>query len=437
MSGRIKSGTSEVTASQVPSHPFVIEDDDDDDDDDDEEEIVREIDVFLSPQLSEQLHLVQFPLQRKVFSSPESARMKPRHCKIELDYRTPSDDIGDLGSYQMSRRTYKSHTIPVSTHMTLGRMVNEPGSKGLHLIPLSRITQMRPSFSHIDEATTCLTATVDDDIVKREAEASSIERKPLTFQKKESDRAAMARKSTYAYKKASEESEPWNNLEVYDKDSPEANDIMGKVICPSMHDNLMTEIDKNNPEFPSSEQYASTLNYLPLSYKINEKEEDADEISSVCAKLVRFLQEGWPIPFLVLKDRFPESIIEETLFQALGSCAFLVRGNFVLHSKLMPLSPSVAHARTFILFLFQTIDVIHRSRLENVYANDDQVNTETIFMLLNQVGKKSPEGWRLKVEDDTTFAEKYHETLLVHLNFWASQLRRFQPLLDLYRQALE
>eukprot|EP00980_Cylindrotheca_fusiformis_P014914 scaffold4070_cov104-Cylindrotheca_fusiformis.AAC.1 len=40
----------------------------------DEEEVVREIDVFLSPELAEQIHLIQFPLQSRALSSPESAR---------------------------------------------------------------------------------------------------------------------------------------------------------------------------------------------------------------------------------------------------------------------------------------------------------------------------------------------------------------------------
>lgn len=400
-----------------------------------EEEIVREIDVFLSPELSEQIHLMQFPLQQEAFSSPESARVRPRHCMIELDYKTPLDMIGAHGMYQMSTRSYKSHTIPVSTHMALGKMASKQGANGLHLVPLSRISQMRPSFAHVDESTASATATTtDDDLIQAEAEASKLERKPLTFQKKESERAVLARKSTYAFKKMSEESELWHNLDVHDKDSPEAGAVTEKVICPSTEEIVMAEIDKNNSGRPISAQYVGTLNYLLPSHNGQAKDEDVEQVSGVVAKLVRLMQEGWPIPYLVLKSQFPASVSDGILLQALGSCAFLVRGNFVLHSKLLPVKPSIAHARTFILFLFQTIELVHRSRLEHVYDGDDQVNPETLIMLLEQVGTKTPEGWKLRVDDDPSFAEKYQETSLVHLNYWARQLRRYQPLLDLYRQ---
>lgn len=401
-----------------------------------DDEIVQEIDVFLSPELSEQIHLMQFPLQNQAFSSPENARVRPRHCMMELDFQIP-EDIGDYGSYQMSTRTYASHTIPVSTHLALGKMISKPGAEGLHLVPLSRITQMRPSFGHVDEATNAATATTDDeDFIQRESEAaSSLERKPLTFQKKESERAVLARKSTYAYKKLSEESEMWIPLNVNDRESDEAKSLMEKVVCPSPEVNLLDETMQNDDSNTSLEQkYAASLNYLPSTQNGQPKEEDDTDMDGIVTKLVGLLQGGWPIPYSILKNEFSLSVSDASLFEALGSCAFLVRGNFTLNSKLLPVHPSIAHARTFILFLFQTIEVVHRARLESVYKGDNEVNPDVILMLLNQVGKKTREGWKLKLEDDTTFAAKYQDALVVNLNFWASQLRRFQPLLDLYRQ---
>jgi DNA-directed RNA polymerase-3 subunit RPC5 len=379
--------------------------------------------------------LMQFPLQQEAFASPDGARVRPQHCMVELDYRTPRDGSGAYGAYQMSTRSYNSHTIPVSTHMAVGKMINKPGAKGLHLVPLQRISQMRPSFAHVDEATTSASATTtDDDLMQAEADASKLERKPLTFQKKESERAVLARKSTYAFKKMSEESELWHNLNVHDKHSAEAGAVTEKVICPNTEEIVMAEMDKNKPGKTIAAQYVGTLNYLLPSHISQAKDEDVEQVSGVVAKLVRLMQEGWPIPYLVLKSQFPPFVSDGTLLQALGSCAFLVRGNFVLHSKLLPVKPSIAHARTFILFLFQTIEVVHRSRLEHVYAGDAQVNPETLIMLLEQVGRKTTGGWKLRVDDDPSFAEKHQETLLMHLNYWTSQLRRYQPLLDLYRQ---
>jgi len=62
--------------------------------------------------------------------------------------------------YVMDKRAYGSQTIQISTHMCIGKLqplqsvINDENSiktDALHLIPLTHISQMRPSFRHIDE----------------------------------------------------------------------------------------------------------------------------------------------------------------------------------------------------------------------------------------------------------------------------------------------
>mmetsp|Transcript_39152 Transcript_39152/g.94652 ORF Transcript_39152/g.94652 Transcript_39152/m.94652 type:complete len:404 (+) Transcript_39152:63-1274(+) len=395
--------------------------------------LLEDFDVFLSPKLANQMHLLQFPLQQAAFSSPDAARIKPQHCMMELDYSTP-ENVGEHGGYQMATRSFTSHTIPVNTHMAMGKMVNKPGFEGLHLVPLSRITQMRPSFQHVDEATSSATATTEEDTLKAEAELSSLGRKPLSFQKKESERAAMIRKSTYAYKRMSEESELWQNLTVHDCESMEAMSTVEMVTVGSSQHNLMTLTNPNNAVGPLNDQYIGALNYLPGRNNGQELSGDEGDAAAVVTKLVGLMQEGWPIPYKILKSQFSSSLSESIFIEALANCAFLVRGNFVLQSKLLSFNQSIGHARTFLLFLFQTIEVVHRRRLEQVYEDDDEVSPEIILMLLEQVGRSTPDGWKLRVEDDPSFGINHPDAVVVHLNFWTSQLRRFQPLLDLYRQ---
>jgi DNA-directed RNA polymerase-3 subunit RPC5 len=435
----VSSSVENDAAAKQPSVPvsnkMVLDDDDDEEEDDEEDEIVREIDVFLSPELSSQLYLMQFPLQQQSLSNPAAARLKPHHCMMELDFQTPSN-MEEYGQFHMVNRTYSSATIPVITHMTLGKMMDD---HSLYLIPLPRIVQMRPNFAHVDEATSNATATTDDVLEQqqRDAEqAKSLEqRKPLNFQKKESERAELARKSSYGYKKASEESELWIPLDVHPKGSPEMMESISKVLCPNPEESLLMDKKQTDKEQePLSSTYVHSLNYLPLAYRSHDKEEGAEEVSSICTKLVQLMQLGWPIPYSVLRAQFPKSVSDETLFEALNSCAFFVRGNFILQSRLIPLPATVTQARTFMLFLFQTMEVVHRSRLEHVYEGDDQVNSEAILLLLEQIGKKTNEGWKLKVDDDASFAENYPMAIPIHLDFWRNQVRRFGPLLERYGQ---
>ncbi|MGK3761318.1 MAG: DNA-directed RNA polymerase-3 subunit RPC5 [Bacillariaceae sp.] len=471
---------------------------------DDDDEIVREIPVFLSPELSKQIQLIQYPLQKHAHPSPpEAARVKPRHCMMEIDFDTPTN-IQRNGLYTMASRTFTSHTIPVSTHMALGKMMvsgggddNDPKQLGLHLVPLSRMTQMRPSFSHVDEAVASASATTDEEL-KRLSQLQSdpsggTGRKSISFQKKESERQALARKSSYGFKKASEDSEGWHSLEVYDEKTLQANLIMNKVACPLTHQSrnlfdaktlekesgqtiqttaTITSNNNNNDSDGGREamnaKYLNTLNYLPPREDFENNNNNGNDTTSISAaataaandddeqkqltrivtKLVRLMHQGRPIPYSLLRAQFStDDVTDETLFVALGSCATLVRGNFCLNSKLLSYPPAMAQARTFLLCLFQSMRVVHRERLMRVFVaaetthpdnnnnndGDDVVTTEVIGFLLEQVGKKSKEGWVLKVDDDLTFAEKNPQTTVTHLQYWAKQIELFTPMLLRYR----
>lgn len=404
------------------------------DDDVEDEEVVREIDVYLSPELANQIYLMQFPLTQQKMGFLDAARVRPQHCMVELDHRTP-DDADTFGQFHMPARTYISHTVPVSTHMALGKLVDQEGVKGLHLVPLSRIAQMRPSFAHVDDATSNAMSTTDEEIKRQQAEEVKLERKPLAFQKKESERAVLARKSSYAYKVASEEAEIWQSLDVHGQGSTASLETLQKAVCPQPDKQLLVDPGKNPLEGKDSlnKTYVRSLNYLPLASRGENEMSEKMDLTSVVTKLVGLMLQGWPIPYSLLRKQFQEPLTDQTLFAGLSSCAFLVRGNFILQSRFLPMSPAVTQARTFILFLLQTLEVVHRTRLEYVYEGDDDVNAEVILMLLNQVGKKGEEGWTMKIEDGVEFVAQYPEAIMEHLKFWANQVRRFSPLLGRYR----
>jgi hypothetical protein len=404
------------------------------DDDVDDEEVVREIDVYLSPELANQIYLMQFPLTQQKMGFLDAARVRPQHCMVELDHKTP-DDADTFGQYHMPARTYNSHTVPVLTHMALGKLVDQEGAKGLHLVPLSRIAQMRPSFAHVDDATSNATSTTDEEIKRQQAEEVKLERKPLAFQKKETERAVLARKSSYAYKAASEEAEIWQPLDVHGQGSMASLETLQKVVCSHPNKKLLVDPGKNALQGKDSlnKTYVRSLNYLPLASRGEDETSEKMDLTSVVTKLVGLMLQGWPIPYSLLRKQFQEPVTDQTLFAGLASCAFLVRGNFILQSRFLPMPPAVTQARTFILFLLQTLEVVHRTRLEYVYEGDDDVNSEVILMLLNDVGKKTKQGWTMKIEDGVEFVAKYPEAILEHLKFWGNQVRRFSPLLERYR----
>lgn len=262
---------------------------------------------------------------------------------------------------------------------------------------------------------------------------------------------------------------------------------MGQVKCPEEHENRnlldLGALEKESSRTSNKKiqgttlnaAYLNTLNYLPPRDDFGDassgmgrgaKSEDGaagggsneqEKLALVVTKLVRLMRQGRPIPFSLLRNEFPSSsrggIDDTTLCVGLGSCAVLVRGNWCLNSKLLSYPPAMTQARTFLLCLFQTMRVVHRERLLMVFAHDnipkthattdgggdddDRVTPEVIAFLLEQVGEKTTEGWVLKVHDDATFAERYPQTTLVHLQHWAKQIECFGPMIERYRADAE
>lgn len=384
------------------------------------DEIIREINVLLSPAMASQLYLMQFPLQHQQVSLPESARIKKQHNMIELDESIPIN-AGNEGLFTLEQRTLASQSIPVSTHMALGKMSH---TGELHVVPLSHITQMRPTFTHVDEATN------DTEMVETKEE-EKLEKKPVLFQKKETERAAQARKSSYAFKKASEESEDWKMLYVCGPDTIQHRQANEKITCPSPYTPLVSP--SNQPESTSS-SFVHSLNYLPKPETVLDVDVDKapeSHLGTICAQITVALQRGWPVPFSVLKNQFPKD--DQDLLTALSSCAVLVRGNFLLQSRLLPLTPALQQARTFILYLLQRVGHVERGRLERVFEQKQGVTSEAIQMLLHQVATRGVNGgWQLKVSDNLDIYQEYPEQTQLHSQYWERQETRFSDLVDMY-----
>jgi len=460
--------------------------------DEDGDEIVREIDVYLSPALERQMYLVQFPLrhQGQPMSIPEEARIKTKHGILELEHSIPPSLLGGGRSMpdaiRIAQQKHVSHTIPVSTHMVLGKLestvtvgddVNVETKTALHLVPLSHITQMRPSFSHIDEA-----MMQTDDQMQKDADAAAEaeettknkkEKKSIMFQKKESERAALARQNSYAYKKSLEDAEEWLPLTVHDSDTPKAQEVRDAILCPSPHtilvDNtntapstttssttttgpvgtgeqegsVVTNGKSQNHKSPQ-EMYIQSLNYLPEAgdgvgaSAGDDMQIEEGNLQHVTGKITKLLHLGWPVPYSVVRSHFsPTTVTDQDLIKALSCSAVMVRGNFVLQSHLTPYvnEPIIAQARTYILFLFQTLGYVQRFRLDRVYEGVSRMSSEILLMLLQEIGVKCENGWKFKLEDDVTFYQAFQEQAQMHTNYWERQKERYEPNMKLYNEA--
>ncbi|KAL7538143.1 hypothetical protein ACHAXR_008315 [Thalassiosira sp. AJA248-18] len=482
-----------------------------DENEDDEDPIVRTIDVFISPALSNTLHLLQFPIQpvgstkqhssrRDQSNTPTEAKLRPKHNMLELEFPIPPSAQGGHRQLSdkmcLSHRTFTSNTVAPVTHMALARL-NRSGTR-FDVVPMQKhVMQMRPSFRHLhdeeDEDPNAAAAAADESKIE-----SKSRQKPIMFQKKETERSANARRNSYAYKRAQEETEEWIELDVHGSEgrwSSERKEAMGKIKCPDKENELKLAKTKSVDEDGG---YVKSLNYLDsfsmakgeafvenlsewapstINAIINENSAEDDDVdvlleetlsstgpsigateqatAELASKLAILLQNGngTMIPYRIIRSRFHAGkVSDEILTMALSSCAVLCRGNFALKSKLAKfLNASgggetkkklMRELRDLILLLLNMHGKVQRERLVRAYSAKagttggyECINADTITFILQTVTKKSHDCWVAKVDDDEEFAADFPKVAACHGVYWMKKKEMMINLIELYEDA--
>jgi len=416
---------------------------------DDDDPVVREIDVYLSPSLSNTLHLLQFPIQPAASvlhkntrydtsNNPTEAKFRPRHHMLELEYPIPPN--AQAGHRQISdklclaSRTFTSNSVTPVTHMALAKL-NRSGER-FDIIPLRQnVLQMRPSFRHLhDEEEDDPNHAAADEADNQ----SAPKQRPVMFNKKESERAMAAKRNSYAYKCSNEESEEWIELDVHGSQgtwSQERKALMKRASCPDREKQL--QLSKRGANCINGDGgYVKSLNYLASSggsdYVENlsdwnpaaveqavpdssqNDDEDGNDVemedveptaqvgkteqatAELAGKLAVLLQtgNGTMVPYRVLRSRFhPSKVSDEMLVNALSACACIVRGNFAMKSSLAKFlkvggvkqRKIMCELRDLILIILNVHGSIQRERLTKAYVKLTETNSDYDVMNVDTI----------------------------------------------------
>ena len=486
----VKAEPTEPAAEEAVSDMMVIDDNDVDmsavNDDNGDDPVVREIDVYISPELAGTAALVQYPLRPSSFVvggkpskfQPSAARTKPRHSMLELDYAVPASsghysyhDVEELDG----TRTFASTAVPVSTHMALGKL-DDTGDR-LDLIPLQTVLQMRPTFSHIDAIDPQQVAAAEQKAAEAQAaqqQQAAAGTKPLLFKRKESDRAATARRQSFAHLKSEQDAEEWIELQVESADGRGLNDdedfqaqkdaVLDRVAC--KHRSHIIRLAKTVAG--GNIGYVNSLNYLPETMDLTGSSgaggggggdmaagkhlnsiiitpENVDQYKAdLTTRIATLLTSsgGIPVPYPVFRSQYVGQeldpitgrvpnisegrLTEEILIDCLSATAALVRGNFVLKSGLCGLSAQVAEARDVVLAILNKHGKIRRQSLLKALvetpegeAMDVAIITEHLInQLLEPIATRGQNAMVLRVPDDETFAVRFPTQAEQHETYW-------------------
>jgi len=229
------------------------------DEEDGEDPVVREVPVYLSGQLAQELHVIQYPNRPfyRPYDLPATARMKSQNKLLELEYALPpeSPHLDDQAPRHLRLDRIKVQSSYLDPMTTYGLGIMQDGA--LHLTPLAGIFQMRASCDHVDAAP----AEGEEDGMEGGAEAAGaaaaegggvmdegggeesesdaakaagggpVKLQHVEFKKKESEKAAAARRTSYAFKKQQEEGEAWTELGVHSFESEASQLDYEKMFC--------------------------------------------------------------------------------------------------------------------------------------------------------------------------------------------------------------
>jgi hypothetical protein len=389
-----------------------------------------------------------------------SVRIKPRHNILEAEHvvhneddttttgtgtygdgRNRNDTTGSPWQYThhnnnnnaiaTSTRTYESQTIPMNTHLCLGKYVSastttpSPSSSQnniteLHLIPITNVTQMRPSFQHLTNPSWMMNSEeMEDDELRLEKDVDEVEdmmddnhnpskdlnttttttttTTSITYQRKESDRAMAARKSSYAYQIQSQDQEAFVSLQIITNMSGGRRGATLSTIVT----NRRICMFRPSVSTTGSNEYIQSLNYLanpPLLLNTSNNQYGDDRIledltpctatniiiqneqKRILSRILTILQwNNGPVPFSILVmsitenhhhhplttvgtntahntrthddmsmtvSSSPPEVLLLLLLSILNTVGVLVRGNWYIHSKFMKILPHPSIVRT-------------------------------------------------------------------------------------------
>ncbi|ONH96780.1 hypothetical protein PRUPE_7G151600 [Prunus persica] len=374
--------------------------------DDVEDTIVREIDVFFNPHIDDnsQLYVLQYPLRPwwrpyELENRCEEVRLKPATSEMEIDLSLnldPKNYDEDCGNrLKMTKQTLYTTWKPTRTTGT-GYAVGVLMGDKLHLNPIDKVVQLRPSLEHLKSGSSRRKNSVTGDAeVKVKLEESRQETSSGPSKKQTKRMESSTEKKT-------EDEESWVPLQYHSSESDFSAKYLRRMVGQesSPIQFTMSPYDYVNSLCPRTCKGSSRrfLLSLPLEERIK--------------KLL--VEEPLARRFSDLKKYFAPDHTGEELLDVLQKHAQLLLDSGLWVPKTLLLYPSkdmkdrdhVARqtARNYVLNLFRKNTVISNSQL-NLPQNHKNHAYESLKILA--VSRPSSQDWKLKEQSDKSFKELY------------------------------
>ncbi|KAJ3180708.1 DNA-directed RNA polymerase III subunit RPC5 [Geranomyces variabilis] len=405
--------------------------------DQNDDPIIKEVDVFFSQELAQQLCLFQFPTRPHPFDEhtrPTTGRMKPATKRFELEIplqtrsehynRERGEELGQgtdnapmrgVFDYDESRapaklldkQTLSSSLLPSQANYMVGVIKNDE----LHLTSIGTALQLRTSLFYIDKIAEKQATRVEEDSLEANKRANpefEEEGKVLSVTVKGPEDKDAIRKAAQMELQRKAEEEAWMPMKIFHPGSEESQRAYDSLFATSDFDvDFITEPDT----------YLDDINPTVSALKLDDSNSQLKKgltlthiaLLPLGDKLKALLMNANIAKFSTIVDVLSRgaTLDEDKLLPALRDAAVLVRGAWIVRSELMYVGHAL-EARRWLLYMFQQ----NRHVSRRAFAELVRIPGPMATSMLSEIAMLEPEGWTLKVLPDDVFLSQFRDVVV-------------------------
>ncbi|XP_058207991.1 uncharacterized protein LOC131321021 [Rhododendron vialii] len=375
---------------------------------DDDDRVVREIDVFFTPQIdpSTQLYVLQFPLRPcwrpyELDERCEEVRIKPSRADVEVDLSIDVDsknyDTDADPRVRMTKQTLSSSMKPTSaTSYAVGVLV---GNK-LHINPIRAVVQLRPSMEHLKS-----------DGSKKNSVMCNVEATIKMEDPKDEKSAGPSKKVNKLPGTMNDDlQESWMTLKYHSSKSDYSIRYLRKM-----------EVEESAPIQFSMSPYDYVSSLCPSAFNDNMKSQGPStrflRSLTLEERFKIWFREGPPANRLrtLKKHLAPDDSIEDVL-GVLQKLAHLVQGLWIPKTPLLLEGGVECLARDYFLLLFSKNPVISYEQVKAVGSRGQPLK-DVIKRVLSILAVERPDlhGWKFKELPDVSSENESSDEMFMKL----------------------
>ena len=423
-----------------------------------EDVVVKEIPIYLSKNMQEQLYVYQYPLRSVSIpgANPEvlSAKVKPNLNEVEMevsistrscnynqskgeqmalncdgaDKHLNADENNFFHGSLMDKMIYTSEKAQLDPSRYA---VGYVSCNELHLNPVHSILHVKPAFQYLDKTDRNLKSE-HKDADSESDEEDRPQQVTVRFSRSESDKSKSLREKSFGFLQKKNAEETWVPTEFHPASSEFSQVRKEQLLC-------------SKPEESVALLTLSKRKYLRALIDKETELEDNDA-SSLPMTHIRTLALGDQVKQVMINVKVASfgklckvldvqgDNMQQQLLRSLQQVAVLVQGNWVVRSDVIYTKDKlcgvtgISHeicskVRDYLLFLFTNSRYVDR----NLATITAKISTEDVKEMLQQVSTLTAKyGWEFKLPFDQQFVNRFPDVVQRQEMLWKARQQQLQ-----------